>query len=287
MCFVAIILIAISLFQSIFYIPSQPEQLTIGATTQQLTGPYQPQQAVTCYENNQASPLDRQARINLLVWNIYKQNRSNWAPVLTQLSQGADLILLQEARLTPALEGWVRNNQWQGNYVKAFEIFATATGVVNLARSMAQQSCAFSAIEPWLRLPKTALFSLYRLSNGQHLAVINIHAINFSLGMEDYSQQLGTLIDALQDHDGPIVMAGDFNAWSQPRLDRLNELASSLSLRPVAFADDNRKRFIGGLALDYIFYRGLTLIDASVPITDASDHNPLVVGFSVTLEPID
>ena len=35
-----------------------------------------------------------------------------------------------------------------------------------------------------------------------------------------------------------------------------------------------------GRPLDFVFYRGLSVHDASVLVTRASDHNPLLVEFS-------
>ncbi len=71
--------------------------------------------------------------------------------------------------------------------------------------------------EPWLQLPKSALWSRYQLSNGEELAVINIHAVNFTFGTEDYEAQLKSLTDNLQKYRGPVVFAGDFNSWSEAR----------------------------------------------------------------------
>jgi hypothetical protein len=47
----------------------------------------------------------------------------------------------------------------------------------------------------------------------------------------------------------------------------------------VAFAPDNRKQFINGMALDHVFYRELNVVSAQSPVTSASDHNPLLVSF--------
>jgi endonuclease/exonuclease/phosphatase (EEP) superfamily protein YafD len=45
------------------------------------------------------------------------------------------------------------------------------------------------------------------------------------------------------------------------------------------FSDDQRRRAFGR-PLDFVFYRGLSVHDASVLVTRASDHNPLLVEFS-------
>lgn len=45
--------------------------------------------------------------------------------------------------------------------------------------------------------------------------VINIHAINFSIGVEVYGKQLDAIGEQVKRHAGPVIMAGDFNAWSR------------------------------------------------------------------------
>lgn len=45
------------------------------------------------------------------------------------------------------------------------------------------------------------------------------------------------------------------------------------------FTDDQRRRAFGR-PLDFVFYRGLNVSEASVLVTRASDHNPLLVEFS-------
>ena len=69
------------------------------------------------------------------------------------------------------------------------------------------------------------------------------------------------------------------SAWSRPRMNALYRFAREMSLREVRFSDDQRRRAFGR-PLDFVFYRGLSVHDASVLVTRASDHNPLLVEFS-------
>ncbi len=109
--------------------------------------------------------------------------------------------------------------------------------------------------------------------------MINVHAINFSFGVDVYQRQLNSLSTHIIDHKGPVILAGDFNAWSRPRVNVLKRFARRLKLKEVIFEKDLRTRAFGK-PLDYIFYRGLSLNKAEILITDASDHNPLVATFS-------
>jgi endonuclease/exonuclease/phosphatase (EEP) superfamily protein YafD len=67
------------------------------------------------------------------------------------------------------------------------------------------------------------------------LMVVNIHAVNFSLGVDVYSKQLLPIGDQIAHHSGPVIMAGDFNAWSRPRMNALYRFAREMSLREVRF----------------------------------------------------
>ena len=258
-------------YQTVFSLPQQAQISSYNSGEEQLS--------LQCYNNQQAAVLDEDNRINLLVWNIYKQNRDTWRSRLDQYAQGKQLVLLQEASMTPQLKEWISKGQWFGSQVDAFKAFDTTAGVLNLSPDSPSKACAYTELEPWLRLPKSALYALYPLSNGQQLAVVNIHAVNFTYGTEEYHRQLKVLVDELSQHQGPVIVAGDFNSWSEQRLKVMSESLSAVGLKEVNYTSDNRTQFITGLPLDHVFYRGLTLEKAEAPISDASDHNPILVTF--------
>lgn len=260
-------------FQLIFEIPRQPKQLLLSRQNEQ--------QTPVCYNNSTPYPISEDGYLNLLVWNIYKQNHANWEEELDRYSQKKQLLLLQEVSLTDDFKSWVAKQSWGSNYVSAFSAFDIQSGVLNLATQLPSKACAYLATEPWLRLPKSGLFALYLLDNGQTLAVVNVHAINFTLGVDDYKKQLTALREVLAEHSGPIIMAGDFNTWSVDRETVLKQDIHSLNLQEVIFDPDYRTKFINGQALDHVFYRGLELIKAEAPETSASDHNPLLVSFKL------
>ena len=111
--------------------------------------------------------------------------------------------------------------------------------------------------------------------------VVNIHAVNFSLGIDVYSKQLGPIGEQIQYHRGPVIMAGDFNAWSRQRMKALFRFAQDMALHEVTFTDDHRRTAFGR-PLDFVFYRDMKVSEASVLVTRASDHNPLLVEFNST-----
>jgi len=265
---------AVTGYKLAFTVPQQPQLLTVGESP---SG-----KPLVCYRNEHAKPLDNNGQIDLMVWNIYKQNRPQWSKALTQLSSDKQLLLMQEASLTNEFKSWIVDNGWGGNQVSAFKVMGESAGVVNLARTMPSLACGYTEMEPWLRLPKSGIYALYPLSNGQSLAVVNIHAVNFTYGTQEYQLQLKALSEELEKHQGPVIVAGDFNSWNEKRLTVMKNALVSLGLQEVEFAPDHRIRFMTGLPLDHVFYSGLVVRNAKAPESDASDHNPLLLSFSLS-----
>ncbi|PNH89842.1 hypothetical protein C1M56_04390 [Vibrio diazotrophicus] len=265
--------IVFSGYKLVFNIPEHPQLITVGENS---VG-----QPLVCYQDDNALPLDKQGQLSLLVWNIYKQNREGWSEELSRLSSDAQLLLLQEASLNTGLKQWLSEQGWEGNQVNAFKVMGESAGVINLARTTPNLACGYTEMEPWLRLPKSGIYARYPLSNGQVLAVVNLHAVNFTYGTNEYQLQLQALANELSQHTGPIIVAGDFNSWSEERMSVMKQVLTSLGLSEVVFSPDNRVRFISGLPLDHVFYRGLKLEKAKAPESDASDHNPLLLSFSL------
>ncbi|WP_297197285.1 endonuclease/exonuclease/phosphatase family protein [uncultured Pluralibacter sp.] len=225
------------------------------------------------------APLSSEENIRVLVWNIFKQKRAEWQSVLKNFGKDAHLVLLQEAQTTPELVKFATTNYLAADQVPAFVLPQNPSGVMTLASAHPVYCCPLREREPIFRLAKSALVTVYPLPDSRLLMVVNIHAVNFSLGVDVYSKQLLAIGDQIAHHSGPVIMAGDFNTWSRPRMNALYRFAREMSLREVRFGDDQRRRAFGR-PLDFVFYRGLGVQDASVLVTRASDHNPLLVEFS-------
>ncbi len=271
---IALFLLAVVLgFQVIFTVPERPQIIT--QTGEMIT------EDIQCIEFNDSQVLDQDGQLNVLVWNIYKQSKDNWQSALNLLSADKQLLLLQEASMTKPFKQWLVAGNWISNQVSAFKALGSGAGVINIAQKLPEKACAYTSTEPWLRLPKSALFSQYRLSTGDTLAVVNIHAINFTVGTDEYRSQISALEALLKQHSGPIVFAGDFNSWSEYRVEAMKQILRAANLKEVVFEPDHRTQFITGLRLDHVFYRGLVVKNAKAPQSDASDHNPLLVSFTL------
>ncbi|MBH2808978.1 endonuclease/exonuclease/phosphatase family protein [Serratia liquefaciens] len=222
--------------------------------------------------------LPTSGALRVMVWNIFKQQRADWLSVLKSYGKDAQLVLLQEAQTTPELVSFATSNYLAADQVPAFVLPQHPSGVMTLAAAHPVYCCPLREREPLLRLAKSALITVYPLFNGQLLMVVNIHAVNFSLGVDVYSKQLGPIGEQIANHHGPVIMAGDFNAWSRKRINALYQFASDMALREVNFTDDHRRKAFGR-PLDFVFYRNMGVAEASVLVTSASDHNPLLVEF--------
>ena len=221
-----------------------------------------------------AGALDPLA-LRVAAWNVHKEADPGWDDDLARLAAANDVLLLQEVELTPAVrrvvEGagmrWVMASSWLGGDLDQ--------GVLTAARAAPLATCTQRVAEPLLRLPKSALVSWFALEGiADTLAVVNVHAVNFTLTLDAYREQLGMLARQLHAHRGPIVFAGDFNTWNEARATALEETAAALGLAAVAFGDDRRTVFLGR-QVDHIYVRGLAVLGAAAIEVTSSDHNPL------------
>ncbi len=223
------------------------------------------------------------ASIRLLTWNIHKEGDAGWQTDLRGFVGTNDLVLLQENVLGPELRSIVEDAGMR--WVMASSVMygekLIDIGVLTAARTAPLASCTQRVVEPLIRIPKSAVISWFRLrGKAETLAVVNVHAINFSLLLGAYKAQLDALADALASHSGPIIFAGDLNTWTDARTEALRETAGKVGLTEIAYPGDKRKVFFGK-QLDHVLVRGLETV-ASTPIAvTSSDHNPVQVTLRV------
>lgn len=221
--------------------------------------------------------------LSIMVWNIFKQQRLDWLSLLEEHAKNRHFVLLQEAHSNKNLIDFATSHFLVSDQVPAIEMPTLTTGVMTLSKTAPIYCQAFRTNEPLLRLPKSALITLYQLHHGEHLMVINVHAVNFSLGVTIFTEQIRAFTESIQMHTGPIIFAGDFNTWSRQRLYLLYQFARRMGLKAVHFKADYRKN-IFNYPLDFVFYRGLNVHSAEVVKTAASDHNPLLVTFELPVK---
>ena len=231
-------------------------------------------------ESARGAALDP-AGFSLMTWNVFKAQAGHWADEFALVSRGQDLILLQEAHLSPPFLAVLKRSRLRWSMVRAFDYNGAETGVLTAEKAPAQGACLSRALEPLIRIPKSALLTRYPLEgSSDRLWVANLHGINFTIGTTWFEHQLESLAEVLEPHRGPLILAGDFNNWSERRTDVLRAITGRLGLTPVTLAEDERSRHWGH-AVDQVFYRGLEVVEADSVQVSSSDHNPVRVKFSV------
>jgi endonuclease/exonuclease/phosphatase (EEP) superfamily protein YafD len=221
-----------------------------------------------------AGALDR-SPFRVVIWNIHKQGDPGWREDMTAFAAENDVMLLQEAVLEPALRDIVDSVGLRWVMASSFLYDGSDIGVLTVTRVPPIATCTQRVLEPYLRIPKSAVISWLRIAGTrQTLAVVNVHAINFDPFIDEYRAQLGALVDTLAAHQGPIVFAGDFNTWSEARDHALGDAVARLGMTELELGVDRRATFLGR-HVDHMFVRGVEIVDAiAIPVT-SSDHNPV------------
>ncbi len=222
--------------------------------------------------------------ISVFDWNIYKSRKPGLIEDLVHLSSEADIVLLQEVSFNTPLRDVLQNSQPFWDFNSAFTYKGVETGVLIASVIEPLTRCGMRQTEPVIGLPKTAVITSYRIAgSSKKLVVANVHAINFTLGTQSYKEQFEEIREALRGHDGPLILAGDFNNWNDRRAEIIESLAAELNLSTLGFSDGARTTF-WGKAVDHILYRGLEPVTRTAYQVESSDHNPISVVFRFTGE---
>ncbi len=215
-------------------------------------------------------------RITVTVWNCHKCRHQDWENDFAHVNRDSDILLLQEVRLTPALERLFTLPGFGWHMAQSFFSFrhgyacGVATGTPACSREvffLAEER------EPFVRTHKMILGTVYNL-NGTPLLALNVHGINFTPSAA-FKRQMSGAGRALAAFPGPVIFAGDFNAWSKTRRKILFAMAAEAGMTELHFHPDTRSRHLRH-PVDHIFTRGLKTVSAQVlDNINSSDHRPL------------
>ena len=247
-----------------------------------------------------AKPIDHE--FALLTWNIEKGQDASWIFDLTHHLPESDILLFQEAALEVGEEqlSLPAKRRFAQYFAPGYQQGDRRTGVVTASRWPAVGDCALTAQEPWLGTPKATSVARFQLApvesaqperddgpnseqgvfvNGlktesQTLLIVNVHAINFALGLDAYTAQFEAIGRVINDHRGPLIVGGDFNTWSEQRTQWLEGFLGQFGLAGISFDPDYRTA-IFSRPIDHVYVRGLEVISSRVIQVDTSDHNPL------------
>ena len=218
--------------------------------------------------------------LEVLSWNIQKASRHGWANDLANIGAGVDLAFIQEAAVEAQIPHFLPTDLYP-NFAAGYTTAGRSTGVMTLSTGTPSVHCRLTAWEPWLGTPKATSITEYPLKDRHdHLLAINLHAINFDLGLERFNAQFDALRDVLARHKGPVILAGDLNTWSSDRQSLVDAFMREHGLGSVSFEPDLRTRAFGH-AIDHIYVRGLRADHARVIPVTSSDHNALRVRLGI------
>lgn len=215
----------------------------------------------------------------VLSWNSHRGGHKHWNRDFISLGGGADIILLQEAALEPVLNSQadLMANQWL--MATAFRLDNREIGVMSAARVAPQAYCVAREPEPLFKIPKIGLAAAYPLAGLESsLLVVNIHIVNYTINVDAVQRQIGALEQIVSAHQGPVIVAGDFNTWNDERELLVRQKMTALGMVPVAFDPDHRVSFFNH-KVDGMYYRGLEVTKSLAHQVESSDHNPLEVHF--------
>ena len=237
--------------------------------------PFENKLNMQCDKADDLVPKLAASRFHLITWNVHKGQDTGWQEDLERLSKQADFVLLQEATQHQNLSTFST-----ALFVSSFSFKDLLSGVKTFTQTHPEWYCGGGVAEPIIQIPKVASVMNLPLEKGNSLLLINVHLINFEWGISAYQAQLEQLFYFVENHQGPIIMAGDFNAWNEERLNLVNNLIKKYGLDSVALSQDERVRFLG-YPLDYIFTRGVKVVSATSEVVTSSDHNPLLMEFEL------
>ena len=219
--------------------------------------------------------------LDVLIWNMAKCRADGWQADFLKLVHGHQLLLLQEAGLSPVnLEIFDQHESFEWQLARSFRMLRKRldTGVKTGSRCAAAESFCWHSpdAEPFIRTRKMLLQTVYPLEKGEQLMVLNAHAINF-VRMTGFRRHLDQFAEAAHEHEGPLLLGGDFNTWRPARMRYLVDLSTELGLQEIDIPRPRRARHLGQ-HLDHLFVRGLqpTRVQLCADI-QSSDHLPISV----------
>lgn len=236
------------------------------------------QQVLTHLGDCQQEPLP--TRFQLFLWNIKKaEAKSKWVRDFEALAADSDMILLQEAVLDRYVPDTAKKQKgvcW---------IFATSffgknnvpTGVMNGSSILPQKTVFLRSPgrEPITQTPKMTLISEFPLANSREsLIVVNTHGLNFVTDRK-HREQIEHVADHIRHHQGPMIVAGDFNTWNKDRQRQLDAILTRLNLKKLPIPNDTRS-----MKLDHIYLRDLSVLSTTLfSEIESSDHKPIKAEF--------
>lgn len=213
--------------------------------------------------------------LSILVWNVYKAREKTFYSDLKKISQGKDLILIQEMiEDQPTVNTFLNLGPYLYDHATSFFMKdEIRTGVMNgsLAQALSILPLQSKGREPFSKSPKMSLISEFKIKNSSEtLLVANIHGVNFE-GVDGLLEQVQQVAQHFVGHRGPILFAGDFNSKDQQRVDLISQELSGYGMTRVSLRGESDNTI-----QDQVFARGMSFSQAEFDLNVAgSDHPPI------------
>jgi endonuclease/exonuclease/phosphatase (EEP) superfamily protein YafD len=216
--------------------------------------------------------------IDLLVWNVQKFENPL---ALEWLQETPSQIILTQESIASVQQEFARTLDATQAFSPGYRTFNNETSGVGIVTTLETlMSCAWQHKEPWLLTPKATLVSALRTAD-QVMIAVNLHAVNFSVGTQELQDQLDAISKVIAQYNGPILVAGDFNTWSQARTEVLERFIDEHELSAANFEPDHRVRPFS-YPLDHILTKNLKVVAAQSEHSELSDHAPLIMTINAT-----
>jgi len=223
---------------------------------------------------------------SLLVWNIHKENQEiafqeKFRELLVK--RPCDFVLFQELKYKKAHPYHFENYSYAlaSNIETSQHIFGVFTAA-KVAFEKINSSLTTEKEMGGMATHKSLLITQHRLSNGERLNLVNLHAINF-VSLKSFTLELEKIKNVLLCYEGAMIIGGDFNNWSTKRVKVLEAFQTDLSLEKANIDAYHHIKHVFSKPLDHIFYRGVTLLKAeAIDTKSVSDHNPIYARFTVS-----
>lgn len=221
--------------------------------------------------------------IRVAIWNLCKGSGGIlFEHDYRSLCYRSDLILTQEALLSRRSMRTFCERGFQTIHAASYKrrdglrdgvMTVSRVGALGHARRIV---CKYP--EPIFRTPKVALIERFKLrGTDKLLMVVNIHATLVRLKAAAI-EEMEHILARLPEHDGPIILAGDFNTFTPGYLAAVSSVLHRLGLEYVKIPNDPRPR---SQALDQVFCRGLAVASASIDTSIRnSDHFPILLNLA-------
>ena len=224
-------------------------------------------------------------KITLLNWNVHKNNHSikwlhDFQYILNHYSP--NIITFQEYKTKSQKSILDSHKDYGYGFFPNINIYEEDYGLINASTSNIYDfDYMFSEhVEPIIKTPKISFLTQYKTQDNNKLTIINTHMINF-VKIKKYISQIRQIENLIYSHER-VILAGDFNTWSQKRMNILKHMTKELKLKHISFEIDHHKKRYLSHPLDHVFYKGLKATKAEVlQQFKTSDHKPIVVDFAL------